>query len=67
MMKKEAAPISCRSMDCGDLHNGFTRMKCKNCRHESTFWSSPARAAIEAQKTGDHFQAQVYKNAHKEN
>ena len=24
----------CRYLDCGDLHNGFARVKCKDCGHE---------------------------------
>jgi hypothetical protein len=23
-----------RYLDCGDLHNGFARVKCKDCCHE---------------------------------
>ena len=23
-----------RYLDCGDLHNGFARVKCKDCNHE---------------------------------
>ena len=23
-----------RYLDCGDIHNGFARVKCKDCNHE---------------------------------
>jgi hypothetical protein len=26
--------VICRYLDCGDLHIGFARMKCKDCGHE---------------------------------
>jgi hypothetical protein len=26
--------VICRHLDCGDLHNGFARVKCKDCSHE---------------------------------
>jgi len=26
--------VICRYRDCGDLHNGFARVKCKDCGHE---------------------------------
>lgn len=26
--------VNCRYLDCGDLRNGFARVKCKNCGHE---------------------------------
>jgi len=27
-------PSGYRYLDCGDLHNGFARVKCKDCGHE---------------------------------
>jgi hypothetical protein len=39
--------VICRYLDCGDLHNGFARVKCKNCGHEYLFPSPPGLTAFD--------------------